>query len=245
MPPPARVFFVLPGGIFLLFRESAASVAARILEGSLTLHLTENFRHQHGRSPAQAEIRSWERSLPALVNALIEAGLDDVEVLVEYSLPLTSKRADALLAGVHPTTGEPSYVVVELKQWSAAYPEEDEPLLCRIDAYAQPVLNPIEQVRSEHRHGQMWFSRRSAPPAGSSSRRTTSRSASPRRRCRTNPTAAHLPALRPSSPLPPHARSTVPPIHPDVLHHETPSRTLTMAQTSPMVEALLERTGPA
>ncbi len=31
--------------------------------------------------------------------------------------------------------------------WSAAYPEEDEPLLCRIDAYAQPVLNPIEQVR--------------------------------------------------------------------------------------------------
>ncbi len=138
---------MLPGGVSLLFRESAASVAARILEGSLALHLTENFRHQHGRRPAQAEIRSWERSLPALVNALIEAGLDDVEVLVEYSLPLTSKRADAVLAGVHPTTGEPSYVVVELKQWSAAYPEEDEPLLCRIDAYAQPVLNPIEQVR--------------------------------------------------------------------------------------------------
>lgn len=138
---------MLPGGIFLLFRESAASVAARILEGSLALHLTENFRHQHGRRPGPAEIRSWERSLPALINALVEAGLDDVEVLLEYSLPLTSKRADAVLAGVHPTTGRPSYVVVELKQWSTAYPEEDEPLLCRIDAYAQPVLNPIEQVR--------------------------------------------------------------------------------------------------
>ncbi|MFF5482804.1 DNA/RNA helicase domain-containing protein [Streptomyces sp. NPDC012935] len=147
MPPPARVFFVLPGGVSLLFRESAASVAARILEGSLALHLTENFRHQHGRRPALAEIRSWERSLPALVNALIEAELDNVEVLVEYSLPLTSKRADAILAGVHPTTGEPSYVVVELKQWSTAYPEEDQPLLCRIDSYAEPVLNPIEQVR--------------------------------------------------------------------------------------------------
>ncbi|MGW0564282.1 DNA/RNA helicase domain-containing protein [Streptomyces sp. NPDC003016] len=147
MPPPARVFFVLPGGISLLFRESAASVAARILEGSLALHLTENFRHLHGRSAGQSEIRSWERSLPALVNALMEAGLDDVEVLIEYSLPLTSKRADAVLAGVHPTTGEPSYVVVELKQWSAARPEEDEPLLCRIDAYPDPVLNPIEQVR--------------------------------------------------------------------------------------------------
>lgn len=138
---------MLPGGVSLLFRESAASVAARILEGSLALHLTENFRHQHGRRPALAEIRSWERSLPALVNALIEAELENVEVLVEYSLPLTSKRADAILAGVHPTTGEPSYVVVELKQWSTAYPEEDEPLLCRIDSYAEPVLNPIEQVR--------------------------------------------------------------------------------------------------
>jgi hypothetical protein len=147
MPPPARVFFVLPGGIALLFRESAASVATRILEGSLTLHLTENFRHQHGRRAGQSEIRSWERSLPALVNALMEAGLGEVEVLIEYSLPLSSKRADAVLAGVHPTTGEPSYVVVELKQWSAAYLEEDEPLLCRIDAYPAPVLNPIEQVR--------------------------------------------------------------------------------------------------
>jgi hypothetical protein len=147
MPPPARVFFVLPGGIALLFRESAASVATRIFEGSLALHLTENFRHQHGRSAGQSEIRSWERSLPALVNALMEAGLGEVEVLIEYSLPLSSKRADAVLAGVHPTTGEPSYVVVELKQWSAAYLEEDEPLLCRIDAYPAPVLNPIEQVR--------------------------------------------------------------------------------------------------
>ncbi|MFD0339576.1 DNA/RNA helicase domain-containing protein [Streptomyces sp. NPDC127117] len=131
----------------MLFRESAASVAARILEGSLALHLIENFVHQHGRRPGDSEVRSWERSIPALTNALVEAGLGDVEVMLEYSLPLTSKRADAILAGVHPTTGEPSYVVVELKQWSAAYPEEDEPLLCRIDAYAQPVLNPIEQVR--------------------------------------------------------------------------------------------------
>ncbi|MER7052716.1 DUF2075 domain-containing protein [Streptomyces sp. NPDC000351] len=147
MPPPARVFFVLPGGISLLFRESAASVATRILEGSLALHLTENFCHLHGRRPAQAEIRSWERSLPALVNALMEAGLGEIEVVIEYSLPLTSKRADAVLAGVHPTTGQPSYVVVELKQWSEAHPDEDDPLLCRLDAYPQPVLNPIEQVR--------------------------------------------------------------------------------------------------
>lgn len=131
----------------MLFRESAASVAARTLEGSLALLLIENFRHKHSHQPGASEVRSWKRSLPALANALVEAGLGDVEVMVEYGLPLTSKRADAILAGVHPTTGEPSYVVVELKQWSEAHPEEEDPLLCRIDAYAHPVLNPIEQVR--------------------------------------------------------------------------------------------------
>ncbi|MEU5417181.1 DUF2075 domain-containing protein [Streptomyces clavifer] len=131
----------------MLFRESAATVAARNLEGTLALHLMENFQHTHGYRPGASEVRSWERSLPALTGALLDAGLDDVEMLIEYSLPLTSKRADVILAGVHPSTGEPSYVVVELKQWSQAWAEEEDPLLCRIDAYPRPVLNPIEQVR--------------------------------------------------------------------------------------------------
>ncbi|MCY0927572.1 DUF2075 domain-containing protein [Streptomyces sp. H27-H1] len=131
----------------MLFRESAASVAARSLEGSLALYLTENFVHAHGYRPGPSEVRSWERSIPALTNALLDAGLGQVEVLLEYNLPLTSKRADAVLAGVHPSTGEPSYVVVELKQWSEAHPEEDDPMLCRVDPYTRPVLNPIEQVR--------------------------------------------------------------------------------------------------
>ncbi|MFD5031158.1 DNA/RNA helicase domain-containing protein [Streptomyces sp. NPDC058405] len=131
----------------MLFRDSAAAVTARRLEGSLALHLTEQFVHLHGYRPGMSEVRSWERSIPALTDALLDAGLGQVEVLLEYGLPLTSKRADAVLAGVHPTTHEPSYVVVELKQWSEAHPDEDDPVLCRVDAYTHPVLNPIEQVR--------------------------------------------------------------------------------------------------
>ncbi|MEU4076355.1 ATP-binding protein [Streptomyces venezuelae] len=113
----------------------------------LSRRLTEQFVHDHGHRPGTSEVRSWERSLPALTSVLLEAGLHDVTVLLEYGLPLTSKRADAVLAGVHPKTGAPSYVVVELKQWSQAAPEDGEPLLCRVDAYTHPVLNPIEQVR--------------------------------------------------------------------------------------------------
>ena len=131
----------------MLFRDSAAAVAAEIHAGSLFLRLTDQFVHMHGYKPGGSEIRSWENSLPVLANALVDCGLEQVEMLIEYGLPLTSKRADVVLAGVHPRTRQPSYVVVELKQWSQAQPEDNDPLLCRVDAYTQPVLNPIEQVR--------------------------------------------------------------------------------------------------
>ncbi|MFE8978117.1 DNA/RNA helicase domain-containing protein [Streptomyces cyaneofuscatus] len=132
----------------MLFRESAAAVAAECLSGSLFLRLAEQFVHMHGHKPSASEARSWERSIPALANALIEAGLDRVEVLLEYGLPLNSKRADAVLAGVDPTTGEPSYVVVELKQWSSAEPDDEDPALCRIDSHSRPLLHPVDQVRA-------------------------------------------------------------------------------------------------
>ncbi|MFE6194267.1 DNA/RNA helicase domain-containing protein [Streptomyces sp. NPDC057838] len=131
----------------MLFRASAASVATMALDSSLYLHLTEQFTHVHGYRPGSSEVRSWQRSVPALTAALNDAGLGEVEVMLEYALPLNSKRADAVLAGVHPVTGEPSYVVVELKQWSQAEPDEEDPALCHVDGYAHPVLNPIEQVR--------------------------------------------------------------------------------------------------
>ncbi|MEU9577389.1 DUF2075 domain-containing protein [Streptomyces chilikensis] len=131
----------------MLFRASAKTVAAMSLDGSLFLHLTDQFVHAHGYRPGVSEARSWERSIPVLAAVLNDAGLGDVEIMLEYALPLNSRRADAVLAGVHPMTGEPSYVVVELKQWSQAVPHEGDPALCHVDAYTRPVLNPIEQVR--------------------------------------------------------------------------------------------------
>ncbi|PJE95783.1 ATP-binding protein [Streptomyces carminius] len=131
----------------MLFRASAETVAVMAHDGSLFFHLTEQFTRAHGHRPGPSEALSWERSIPALAAALNDAGLGGVEVLLEYALPLNSKRADAVLAGVHPATGEPSYVVVELKQWGQATPDEDDPHLCHLDAYAHPVLNPAEQVR--------------------------------------------------------------------------------------------------
>lgn len=102
---------------------------------------------QTGHSPSASERRSWERSIPALRADLIDAGLHDVEMLIEYQLPLTSKRADVVLAGVHPRTGHPSYVVVELKQWSQAEAYEGSDSLVTVEQYGhRAITHPAVQV---------------------------------------------------------------------------------------------------
>ncbi len=102
-----------------------------------------------GRRPSEGEARSWRASLPMLTADLMSAGLGDIEILVEHQLPLTSKRIDAVLAGQHPKTGLPSYVLIELKQWSRAEMYEDDASLVMIDAYGpRPLLHPMDQVAS-------------------------------------------------------------------------------------------------
>ena len=61
-------------------------------------------------------------------------------------MPLTSKRADVILCGVHPQRGTPSYVVVELKQWSRANVLDGTDDVCQLDGFGE-FLHPVEQVR--------------------------------------------------------------------------------------------------
>lgn len=110
--------------------------------------LLEQMLFRTGRRPSPAEQMSWQRSLPVLATDLLAAGLGDVEMLIEYHLPLTSQRADVVLAGVHPETGQPSYVVVELKQWSAAYSFEGDADLVDVPGMpGGPKQHPVIQVR--------------------------------------------------------------------------------------------------
>jgi hypothetical protein len=131
-----------------LIRCSAASLAALAASGSVAELMFEQTLYDHGARPSPGETRSWNRSLPVLAQDLIQAGLGDVEVLLEHRLPLSSRRVDVILAGRHPVSGAASYVIVELKQWSEAALFEDEPALVSIDGYGRhPRLHPLEQVR--------------------------------------------------------------------------------------------------
>ena len=137
----------------LTLRYSAAALAQAAATDSVAERLFEQILYQAGRRSAPAEVRSWKRSLPVLAQDLLDAGLSNVEVLVEYQLPLTSQRADVVLAGVHPDTQLPSYVVVELKQWTSAHRWEDDPNLVEVDGQpGGPKSHPVRQVRNYCTH---------------------------------------------------------------------------------------------
>lgn len=118
------------------------------LEADLAQRLNEHMMAQVGHRASASEMRSWERSLPIVAADLRDAGLGQVEMLIEYKLPLTSKRADLVLAGVGAKTGAPTYVVVELKQWSQAHLYDGDEHLVEVPGYSRPVSHPIDQVRA-------------------------------------------------------------------------------------------------
>ncbi|MGM1059899.1 DNA/RNA helicase domain-containing protein [Saccharothrix sp. Mg75] len=126
-----------------LVRRSAQD----LLDMADRLHtvLEEQARIQFDSGVGKAEVRSWRNSLPAFLTDVVDAGLGHVEVLLEHKLPHNPKRVDVVLCGTHPRRGTPSYVLVELKQWSSAEPVGDD--LVQVPHYPEPVLHPVEQVR--------------------------------------------------------------------------------------------------
>ncbi len=136
-----------------LLRASVAELRALALDGTLSTRLAAEYRFSMGYRAPASQLRAWEHSLRVLSADLVEAGLDEVEALVEYQLPLTSKRADVVLAGVHPRTGRPAFVVVELKQWSSAETLSDAPDVCLVEGHpGRDLEHPVQQVRGYARY---------------------------------------------------------------------------------------------
>src|SRR6202012_737509 len=109
--------------------------------------VADHVRATTGWWPSESEQKSWQRSLPVLAQDLMEAGLRNVEMLIEYQLPLTSRRADVVLAGVDRRTGGDAYVVVELKQWSQAELYEDSERLVVVEVMHRLLEHPLLQVQ--------------------------------------------------------------------------------------------------
>lgn len=108
--------------------------------------LREAFFAYYRYNPSPGEVNSWRNSLRAMKDVLEIASLHDHGVLLEYQLPLSSKRIDCMLCARDAADAEHA-VVVELKQWDrcqAAVP--DKVVRSWVGGREREILHPSVQV---------------------------------------------------------------------------------------------------
>ena len=119
-------------------RDSAHNQIAEKLKTAFFDH----FRYQ----PPRSEVESWRNSLRAVSQVFEAAGLRDHGVLLEYQLPMTSKRLDCLVCG-RDGGGADQAVIIELKQWEkAASAVGDKMVSTFVGGAEREVLHPSAQV---------------------------------------------------------------------------------------------------
>jgi len=118
------------------------------------------FRHYRYR-PSPNEVNSWRNSLRAVSLVFQDSHLDDHGVILEYQLPLTSRRLDCLVCGVD-ASGTDNGVIIELKQWDRCSGAAGENLVTAwVGGSEREILHPSAQVRQyqhylEETHTAFW-----------------------------------------------------------------------------------------
>ncbi|MFI6131910.1 DNA/RNA helicase domain-containing protein [Micromonospora sp. NPDC051141] len=131
----------------LAFQTSPKQILELADEGHLIERVSAHLARV-GFRVSDSERSSWQQSLPALAVQLVDAGLEDLDALVECQLPRSSKRIDVILAGMEPLSRRPAYLVVELKQWSTATSYDEIEKLVRVPGMAEPQVHPAVQVQN-------------------------------------------------------------------------------------------------
>ncbi|MCX4749568.1 DUF2075 domain-containing protein [Kitasatospora sp. NBC_01287] len=98
------------------YRNSAAGAVADTEFGVVEREVAASVGGPAERRPARTKPASERAPVSQLLELLVDAGLGQVEVFAEYRMPGTARRLDLLVAGIHPETGAPSYLVFEVER---------------------------------------------------------------------------------------------------------------------------------
>jgi uncharacterized protein len=126
-----------------LFSGSVQEFRDHVATGTLVAGMEHQFAQQMLYRPSPSEVTSWANSLPVLSEDLAEADLQESSVILEYMLPLSSKRLDAIILG-NDGAGLGNAVVIELKQWRRAEITSVEDRLVNLGGHL--TLHPQQQV---------------------------------------------------------------------------------------------------
>ena len=110
--------------------------------------LKEQFIDKFRRDPSDGEVRSWHNSLKETADIFEEIGLKEQGVILEYQLPLSSKRIDCIVVGKNKENLSET-TIIELKQWSTCGKSKlDDAVLAMLDGKNTLVPHPSVQVKN-------------------------------------------------------------------------------------------------
>lgn len=113
--------------------------------------LAEAFEAHFRHRPSPAEFHSRQNSLRCFADVLREGELLDQGIFLEYQLPLSSKRLDAMVTGRDGARDRA--VIVELKQWNASERGSSDDLLKTwVGGRQRDVLHPSVQANQYRRY---------------------------------------------------------------------------------------------
>ena len=109
--------------------------------------LQSAFVDTYHSKPSLQEVQSWQNSLLQMAAALQSGNLDDQGILLEYQLPLSSRRLDCMVTG-QDTSGNAQSVIVELKQWGRQVESSNAEgnVAVWVAGRVRDVLHPSQQV---------------------------------------------------------------------------------------------------
>jgi DUF2075 family protein len=129
-----------------LYAGSSRQFIDDTFQNRIAEKLKESFFQAFRYQAPVSEVRSWQNSLRALSSVLEHAGLTDHGILLEYQLPLSSKRLDCMVTGKG-AGRDPNAVIVELKQWDKTAPSYiDDCVVSFVGGRQRDVLHPSKQA---------------------------------------------------------------------------------------------------
>ncbi len=129
-----------------LYSGSSKQFIQDSIQNQIAGKLKRGFCDYFGYDPPEGEVRSWQNSLRALSQTVQYAELMDNGILLEYQLPLTSRRLDCLISG-RDANGFDNAVIIELKQWDKC--EEsiaDNEVVTWLNGAKRDIMHPSVQV---------------------------------------------------------------------------------------------------
>ena len=129
-----------------LYSGTTASLIDDTTKNRIAGKLSDAFFHEFRFPPAPSEVNSWRNSLRAVSQVFQEGDLLNNGVILEFQLPLTSRRLDCLVTGRNEWSKE-NAVIVELKQWDKCQDGGGRnELTTWVGGNLRDVLHPSAQV---------------------------------------------------------------------------------------------------